>query len=121
MADERDEGLPDSGQPSPVAVFEQQVRANLAWNTAVYRSFMVFWGMGIGFFGLSTIVPVFMAQAGISRLLIGIIPSAYQLSILLPQLFSAHLTAGRVRKKAPLILAHVPGSAKTSVGWSRQM
>ena len=82
-------------------------RQHFRWNMIFLRLYLGIWGVGMGFVGVLTILPVFMARAGLSRLLIGMIPAAQSFGSLL-QPVAAHASAGLAKKKGQMLWFHVP-------------
>lgn len=91
-----------------IAVFELERRRHFLWNMVLLRVYMGLWGIGDGLVGIATIVPVFMARAGLSKVLIGLLPALNFLGGSLPQPVSAYSSAGLAKKKGQMLWFHVP-------------
>ncbi len=66
-----------------------------------------FWGFGMAFHNINSVIPVFLAQMGAPAWLIGLIPGGFILLLALPQLVSATLFRNIVDIKRLNILGHL--------------
>jgi MFS family permease len=94
--------------PPAVARFQSERTRHFLWNMVFLRVYIGFWGIANGFVGVATILPVFMARVGLSKILIGILPAVWNVGGLITQPISAYFSAGLARKKGHLLLAHIP-------------
>ncbi len=63
-----------------------------------------FFGMGLGFASLSTVIPLFVSNLTSSAILIGLIPAIHVMGWQLPQIFIAHRVAQQKRYKPMVML-----------------
>lgn len=86
--------------PSTAAVKQSR---NLPFNIIVNVIDGGFFGMGMGFASLSTVLPLFVSNLTGSAILIGLIPAIHVMGWQLPQIFTAHRVAQQRRYK-PMVM-----------------
>jgi MFS family permease len=82
---------------------ERQVESNLAWNFGVNLVDGTFYSLGLNLVSQATIMPLLVSELTVSKIAVGLIPTAYNLSYLLPQLLTASYSE-RLRFKKPYVL-----------------
>ncbi len=82
----------------------QDVEANLSWNLAVNLLDITMMMFALNLVSRETILPLLVSRLTPSKVAIGLVPAAYSLAYLLPQLLTAGYAEGLRRKKPFLML-----------------
>jgi MFS family permease len=80
-------------------------------NTALHSGVEAFWGLGLGFVGFQTVLPLFITRLGGGPVLVGALPALWALGLALPQLVVPILAAGRGRRKGIVTFLHFVAAA----------
>lgn len=78
-------------------------------NKIVFTLDSTFFGVGAYFISVNTVLTALAAQLTNDKALIGLVPLAWQVSFLLPQLFAARLIQGKTRTRSYMVLPLIIG------------